>query len=59
VELEQQEDAAGAGAAAAAEPVSRRRQRAARLWANLLQYALDLGQWRGAYATVGRCRLTL
>ena len=30
----------------------RRRQRAARLWANLLQYALDLGQWRGAYATV-------
>jgi len=51
VELEQQEDAAGVGPAAA-EPVSRRRQRAARLWANLLQYALDLGQWRGAYATV-------
>jgi nuclear pore complex protein Nup160 len=27
-----------------------RRRRASRLWANLLQYALDLGKWRDAYA---------
>ena len=28
------------------------RRRAARLWANLLQYALDLGRWHAAYAAV-------
>ena len=27
-----------------------RHRRASRLWANLLQYALDLGRWRDAYA---------
>ena len=29
-----------------------RSRRAARLWANLLQYSLDLGDWSGAYAAV-------
>ena len=41
----------GAGAGAA-HNLTITNQRAARLWANLLQYALDLGQWSGAYATV-------
>ena len=34
------------------EDQNRRTSRAARLWANLLQYALDLGDWSGAYAAV-------
>jgi nuclear pore complex protein Nup160 len=34
------------------EDQTRRTSRAARLWANLLQYALDLGDWSGAYAAV-------
>ena len=35
-----------------AEDAAARLRRAARLWANLLQYALDLGDWSAAYAAV-------
>lgn len=38
------------GTAHAKDAAAMASRRAARLWANLLQYALDLGDWSGAYA---------
>ena len=45
-------DDADADSMSGSSPEERRASRAARLWANLLQYALDVGDWRGAYAAV-------